>query len=396
MNLGLSKKCWLLFHRAISYSQLLGFHRPERLSPAETDEERHRRNQSWLSLCTGDVFTSLILGLPYAGNARTIPLTQSQHSLVTLLQHRLILISAKVIDRNQMGLSLSISETQAIQDEIETATKDLDETFWNSPAALMSGKISHSEYLDQIGAQCWFYQILVLLHMPLMIHSVEDVHLAKHRTACLDATRNLLKIYHIMRSDALSAFSMDKLIDYQAFVCSALLILGLLGFGGYETANQDKDRDLIRQTVTTLRHVSGTVNNPVASQALQGLESLMLLDSEHCPGQSGASCGNPFVKIMVPHVGTVTISPGEYLTSQRSTSTSPSTHMPPVFALSYDIFEQPPANFPASETPLDGGQANGSDLADNMLSEQRFIDFDWTTAIMPNFENDWAWLNDLN
>lgn len=385
-----------MFHRAISYSQLLGFHRPERLSPAETDEERHRRNQSWLSLCTGDVFTSLILGLPYAGNARTIPLTHSQHNPVSLLQHRLILLSAKVIDRNQMGLSLSVSETQAIQDEIDDATKDLDQTFWNSTAALASGKITHTEHLEQIGAQCWLYQVLVLLHMPLMIHSVEDVQLGKHRTACLDASRNLLKTYHIMRSDPLSAFSMDKLLDYLAFVCSALLILGLLGFGGYETANQDKDRELIRQTVTILRHVSGTVNNPVASQAVQGLESLMLLDSEHCPGHSNA-CGNPYIKIVVPHVGTVTIAPGKYFTDQRSASTSPPAHLPPVFALSHQMLDESLANqFATSDTAFDGGQLNGEGQADSTFSELTSIDFDWTTAIMPSFENDWAWLNDLN
>jgi hypothetical protein len=385
-----------MFHRAISYSQLLGFHRPERLSPTETEEEIHRRNQSWLSLCTGDVFTSLILGLPYAGNGRTIPLTHSQRNPVSLLQHRLILISAKVIDRNQMGLSLSVSETQAIQDEINIATKELDETFWNSPAALVSGRITHNEYLDQIGAQCWLYQVVVLLHMPLMIHSVEDVQLKKHRTACLDASRNLLRTYHIMRSDPLSAFNMDKLIDYLAFVCSALLILGLLGFGGYETANQDKDRKLIRQTVTTLRHASGTVNNPVALQAVQGLESLMLLDSEHCPGLS-TTCDNPFIKIIVPHVGTVTISPGEYLTNQRSAFTSTPIHLPPVFALSHEMLEESVANHPAtSDTVFDGEQANVSGLAENVFSELTSIDFDWTTAIMPNFENDWAWLNDLN
>ena len=39
------------------------------------------------------------------------------------------------------------------------------------------------------------HQLLVLLHMPLMIHSVEDAQLEKHRTACLDASRNLLKIW---------------------------------------------------------------------------------------------------------------------------------------------------------------------------------------------------------
>jgi len=96
------------------------------------------------------VYTSLLLGLPYAADGRTIPVAQSRHKATTLLQHHLILISAKVIDRNQMGLSLSVSRTEEIQKELDTVTKDLDETFWNSPSALASGRITHQEYLEQI------------------------------------------------------------------------------------------------------------------------------------------------------------------------------------------------------------------------------------------------------
>ncbi|KAE8448021.1 hypothetical protein EG329_009944 [Mollisiaceae sp. DMI_Dod_QoI] len=391
MNLGLNRKCWVLFHRAIAYSQLLGFHRPERISAAETEVERYRRNQSWLSLCSGDVYTSLLLGLPYAADGRTIPVMHNQHNATSLLKHNLILLSAKVIDRNQMGLSLSVSRTEEIQRELEAAMKDLDETFWNSPAALADGRITRQEYLERIAAQCWLYQILVLLHMPLMIHSVEDAQLEKYRTACLDACRNLLKIYHIMRSDPYSAFDMVKLIDYQAFVCSALLILGLLGYGGstYQAANKDKDRDLISLAITTLRQASGTVNNPIASQAVQGLETLMSLDRREQEHKPGNACVGVYARIVVPHIGTITISPGEYITNSRPEFSSPNYPLP-VFALSHDIVEgssslanQPPTL--ASSGDFDSGQANGLEF-----------DFDWTSTITPNFEDDWAWLNDLN
>jgi hypothetical protein len=403
VNLGLNRKCWILFHRAIAYSQLLGFHRPERLSAGETEVERHRRNQSWLSLCSGDVYTSLLLGLPHAADGRTIPVTQSQHNATSLLQHNLILLSAKVIDRNQMGLSLSVSRTEEIQKELETAMKDLDETFWNSSAALASGVITHQEYLEQLAAQCWLHQLQVLLHMPLMIHSVEDARLEKHRIACLDASRNLLKIYLSMRSDTFSAFSMVKLIDYQAFVCSALLVLGLLGYGGstHQPANKDKDRNLIGLVIATLRQASGTVNNPIASQAVQGLETLMLLDRGPCSQETATPCVNPYARIVVPHIGTITISPGEYFTNSRTESSLPPTHPLPVFALSHDTFQEissqvNQASTLASNAGFDNGQASGLEVGDSIQTELASIGFDWTTTITPNFEDDWAWLNDLN
>jgi hypothetical protein len=408
VNLGLHKKCWVLTHQAIAYSQLLGFHRPERLSARETDGERHHRNQSWLSLCSGDVYSSLLLGLPYAADGRTIPLAQSQKSATTLLHHNLTMLSAQVIDRNQRGLSLSVSRTEEIQTEIELATKDLDEAFWNAPATLASGRITHEEYLDQIAAQCWLYQLLVFLHMPLMIHSIEDTGLEKHRDACLDASRNLLKIYHTMRSDTYSAFSMVKLIDYQAFVCSALLVLGWLGYGSsiYQGSDQDKDRDLIRLAIATLRQASSVVNNQIASQAVQGLEALMLLGGGNCPQEATAvdadRCANIYAKIVVPYVGTIKISPGGFYTNPRpAVSTSPDTNPHLAYTLSHDVFPENsgPGSQPfalASNAGLDGEQESGLESWDNQQPELASIDFDWASALAPNFGPDWAWLNNMS
>jgi len=302
-----------------------------------------------------------------------------------------------------MGLSLSASHTEEIEKGVEAATQDLDETFWNSPAALASGKITREEHLEQIACQCWLHHVQVLLHMPLMIHSVEDIQLEKHRIACLEASRKLLKIYHIMRSDTFSAFNMVKLIDYQAFVCSALLILGLLGYGGAtrQSEPQDKDRDLIGLTISTLRQASGTVNNPMASQAVEGLETLMFLDQADCANHAPGTCVNPHAKIVVPQVGTIIITPGEYLTNSKPGSTSPSTHPLPVFALSHDTMQGDPGGFdqnfvPAASTEFDGVQASGQAYDDNMLSELPSVDFDWSSTMAPSFGDDWAWLNDMN
>ncbi|EPE25581.1 Zn2/Cys6 DNA-binding protein [Glarea lozoyensis ATCC 20868] len=393
MNLGMHRNCWMLVHRAIAYSHLLGFHRPERLTPSETEAERNCRTQGWLSVCSRDVYMSLLLGLPYAADGRTIPFVESQHNARSLLHHKLIILSVKVIDRNQMGLGLSVSHTDAIQKEIEAATKDLDDTFWNAPAALACGKITQPEYLESISAQCWLHQLLALLHMPLMIHSVEDKLLEKHRIFCLEACRNLLRVHHIMRSDASAAFSMVKLIDYQAFICSTLLILGLLGYGDatHQLTNRDKDRDLIGLTVATLRQASGTVNNPIASQAVQGLETLLSLDSNSCA--TGSACVDPHARIVVPHIGTITITPGKHITETRSQCLQPAPRPPPEFSLTHNMYD---GSFGQVNQPPIMASSNDLGFLSSPRVDEPSIDIDWTSATMPNFENDWAWLNDLN
>jgi len=403
VNLGLYKKSWVLHHRAIAQSQLLNFHRPERLFANETEIEKQTRIKSWLTLCSADVYTSLILGLPYAADGRTIPVTEIDHSATSLLQYNLIQLSAKVIDRNQIGLSLSTFSTEEIEKDLHMATKDLSESFWDSPAAFASGQVTRQEYLEQLSAQLWFYQLLVLLHMPLMIHSVEDTQLERHRISCIDASRKLLGIYHTMRSDSHSAFSMVKIIDYQAFVCSALLVLGILGYGGTgdQPMTKEKDRYLLGQTITTLRQAAGTVNNPIASQAVQGLESLMFLDREGCGSRTDTLCElGGQARIVVPQIGTITITPGEYLANSSRGCTPPAKPVP-VFALSHNVFHGASSqvgHVPTllSNVEFDSEQVDRIELGNNQHLELPSIDFDWSTAINPNFEDDWAWLNDLN
>lgn len=199
---------------------------------------------------------------------------------------------------------------------------------------------------------------------------------------------------------------MVKLIDYQAFVSAALLILGLLGYGGTRphSSKQDKDRDLIGLTVATLRQASVTVNNPMASEAVEGLESLMLLDrDEGCPyakDPTSSVCVNARARIVVPRIGTITISPGEYIIKTMPGSKSPpNSHAPPVFALSHGLSQGYRIDEVHTQAPngnLNNMQDNGFQLGDGSFMEVAAIDFDWGSALNPSFEDDWAWLNDLN
>lgn len=72
MNLGLLKMTWILNHRAISHAQLLGLHRPHRILPDETASQMTSRQETWFSLCQNDLYTSLLLGLPYATDGKII------------------------------------------------------------------------------------------------------------------------------------------------------------------------------------------------------------------------------------------------------------------------------------------------------------------------------------
>jgi hypothetical protein len=92
----------VLNHQAGSYAQLLGLHRPQRLFRNESDEERTRRHRSWLSICQADVLLSLLLGLPYYADGRTVPVSiLGETGTTSFFQLKLISLSARVIDKTK-------------------------------------------------------------------------------------------------------------------------------------------------------------------------------------------------------------------------------------------------------------------------------------------------------
>lgn len=306
-------------------------------------------------------------------------------------------LSVRAIDRTQMGLNLSPEIANDIQKDLELAASTMPQEFWGAPHALANGSVIREAYLESIAAQFWYHQIRVSVQMQ----SIQNQQLEAHRAACLEASRDLLKVYHIMRSESNSSFEMVSVIDYQAFICSALLILGMLGYGNSgsitETENQNSDQELIQLTLVALRRsAKATADTSTASQAFQGLETLTLLASrDRCSYIGGQDIeSRPYVKVIVPYSGTITVSPGYLIRDGNCTPHIPKAHPPPTFTfLDYDQTQQ----FPKETAPgVDNiGYDRSLDFG-NMESEFPPIDFDWNTVMNTNFDESWAWLTDLH
>jgi hypothetical protein len=398
MNLGLIKKAWLLIHRNISYGQILGLQSQQR-SQTESETVISRRERTWLYLCEMDLYTSLVIGLPYAANASTIHNDlHVRRGTTSWFQSRLLKLSAHIIDRNQAGHELSITLTQDLQKDAALAAYDMDRDFWDAPAELRLQRIDRSEYMERIASQVWYHHICAFIHMPLMIKSIEDPALQDHRTACLTASREALKVYHIMRSDPLAAFRLEKLIDYQTFICATLILLGQLGLGflphGSESSRYDRDRELIESTLEILRRASKTSNNFIAAQAVQGLETLATLAQSY-NSQNGKCPPNPSLNIVVPFSGTITIFPGSSIKCSRGLSAQASANMQPVFTLSSG-FSRTLQSQPSGSNHNMAVHGPEDNLGDNNVENQfPSIDFSWENMIESTTEDNWAWLADM-
>ncbi len=399
MNLGLIKKTWLLLHRTISHGQLLGLQSPQH-SQNESEAVESQRQRTWLYLCQLDLYTSLLIGLPYAMNGNLVlSETNGRRGTRLWFQSQLLKLSAQVIDRNQAGLGISTEMTEELQKNAALVAYAMDQDFWDAPADL---RIDQEEYRERITSHLWYHQIRVLIHMPLMIHSIENPGLEDHKSACLTGCREVLKIYQIMRSDPVASFSLVKLIDYQVFICATLLLLGRLASGPpYPVRSQsfhhDRDWELVESMLEILRQASETSNNSIAAQALEGLETLAsLVQGRHACPSSDSKCLNPYVKIVVPFSGTITISPGSFYKGSRASSPSRLQSSAPPISLSFNDSHQNSQSQPTEPSyDMTVDHLENGFGRDNREEEFPYINFGWENMIGVNAEDDWAWLSDI-
>ncbi|KAH7321992.1 hypothetical protein BKA65DRAFT_91840 [Rhexocercosporidium sp. MPI-PUGE-AT-0058] len=405
MSLGLLKNVWVLHHRAIAHAQLLGFHRAHRKNRDATDTLMAYRHEAWFTICERDLYTSLLLGLPYAANWQTIePSLRGERGTLRFFQYHMIRLSARILDRNQMGLETSLCNTQEIERDMISSADEMSQEFWDAPTALQSGTIDVNAYMGHLASQFWFFQAKVLLHQPLMIQSIEDHQLLYHREACLAACRETLRMYHLMRSNSMSAFNMLKVIDYQAFVCAAILLLGILGYGSTKpppiatTAENGNDFEIVEVTIENLRDASLVSNNTMAVQAVQGLDTLATLVRYSTNRARGGVCtaskedSIPYMKIAVPGSGIITISPGKLMAGDGYIASEPATLLPPpTFHLSHPSVE-PPSSQDAPITSYEQ-EPTVSSLFDTDIS---IMDMDWINMFGTELNDDWAWLADVH
>lgn len=220
-----------------------------------------------------------------------------------------------------------------------------------------------------------------------------------------------------------------------------MLGYGSCGNGGRvenENENEHSDRELLARTIATLAQAGTSLGNLVAKQAVQGLESLLQMGKGNCPRKQPegrgngdgegeeSSLANPYAKIVVPYVGVITISPGEYysaieaavdeaaetqLQTGMHTQNQTQSHGAPFsFSLerNHDHNHEEWRNGGSYHDHINTryedtgmlGQEAREVLVDaqgqrQIQMEWTSIDFDWASNLTAGFEDDWAWLNGL-
>jgi len=378
MNLGQPQKAWLLLHRAISIAQLLGLHRKVSILKTELQMSESQRQNFWWTLNELDRYLSLIMGLPYAvddvshGNQELVdngPMT------IALYRRNLSLIALRIMQRNMACPDFPPTTTT----EIDQALDDLE----NNNFQLFSSNETTEETYQYLVVRFWHNQLKAFVHLPFMLRSQAELRFPTSYHGAFSASREMLRIYHLMRLDPSSAFQICRVIDFQAFTAAMLILLGRMGqerlssvYGGAD------DVQLVDTTIKILQDASSEYGGSVATRSVKVLNKLRSILHRHSAG--GVHAETIFEKISVPYFGTIKISKGQQASTSHRDTTALEQENTQTWTSTKECEQATTVSQPIS---------NDEAASDGVFNLPQ-IDIDWNDIPSTDFDQNWDWFSE--
>jgi Fungal specific transcription factor domain len=330
INLGRPRRAWLLFRRAIGFSQLLGLHRLSSRKPANPDPQWRRQVSLWCHLFQGDRYLSLVLGLPYSVTEQFCtpyipplgaPGDMSDGEAYGL---QMTAIMAKIADRNQNPTNMPFSETMRIDQELEELAQTQPPEWWRLSSAQDAG-LSVEEHFDRRSVQFFHNQVRALLHMPFMLKTSADKKYQYSHTTALESSREMIKYYEALRAETCVGPFICKLIDFQAFTAAVMILLNLLGYSQqvqgsfgpqHDQEQNQQDSALVDKTIEILKEASKEPGGHVSAQSAKALE--VLASARHGCNGTEQEKQEGSIQISIPYFGTITLGAGKHFVTPKT------------------------------------------------------------------------------
>ncbi|KAK2829895.1 hypothetical protein FQN49_007154, partial [Arthroderma sp. PD_2] len=268
-NIGRPRKSWLLTRRGINFAQLSGLHLLNN-RPAPDDVIGIRQLHVWCGLACADIYQSSILGLPYSVPTHLLS-PQITHLLKVKKMDRgegymlrVCVPLGAIIDRNQDGGNMSLPLTLKIDQELDAMSKEMGDDWWD-PAII--NKLGHAERSSRLWSQFVYHFVRMLLHLPFMLKSNTDKRCQYCHNAALESARQTIEcykgIYDIGNGDRVFC----RVIDFQVFTATVLLIVHLFGSPFADDPQTRADWRSAMSVARLLRLDPGLPEDSVSSQS---------------------------------------------------------------------------------------------------------------------------------
>jgi hypothetical protein len=361
VNMGKPREGWHCFHRAFNSALLLGLHNQNETTP-------DRQKAIWAHIWQGDRQLSSLLGLPAAttDSHPGVSIQPAGQQIEQRIIYDLSVIAGHIIERNQNNQTADYSATLHIDQELQQCRSQIPSEWWNSlPSVDTPLKAIYG--LGIIRLQ--FYTAQKMIHLPYMLKSSIDSNYEYSRLSALDASREIMRSYQMVRTHPDLALAICDVFDFQAFTGAVVIIIDLLSQSSQlETHQEAIDWDLIHNVTLSLKSVSKAMECTVAGQAAELLATLSTF-------RASVYSGPENYEVVIPMFGKVRINCPQKRTAQ--------TEVNPLYSI--ENFQQqfiPTLEFSANSFAPFG--MTGDILSDTELG------IDWTSILNVDTNYDWS------
>ncbi|KAK9427163.1 hypothetical protein V1505DRAFT_66787 [Lipomyces doorenjongii] len=216
INMGKPRRAWATVRSTINCALLLGIHRPSQwLEPSQ--------QSLWSQAWQIDRQLSSILGVPYSVPHLHYSL-EPNLPVVVRIMNSINSIVSKISDLNQ-GMTEAPTPIEEIETEIQNCATLFPNEWWSViPADSMSFDALYSRQVCKI----YFFQLQKTLHLPNMLKTFDDPNLQTSRKITIEACRNLVSTYQVLRNSSKSALVICDLMDFIVFSAALIITIHLL------------------------------------------------------------------------------------------------------------------------------------------------------------------------
>ncbi|KAF5566243.1 hypothetical protein FNAPI_1242 [Fusarium napiforme] len=296
-DIGQPRQSWMMYRKGLAISEVMGLYRREVVSP--------RLKSIWWAFYHGDRFSSLLLGLPYGFNDAHLGPTIEPYNAPVYPEQRFVLrcasIAGKIIDRNMMPGKPSSASSMLLDEQMDTIASSMPLSWWNLPQPLPKSHAETDELRNILLLHFYFFHVRINLHLPFIVGAESISPRGSHRPACLEASRQLLKRFTLLRTKIQGFSIFDcKTSDFVGFMACVSLILCLSQPRSDEIAVPvpDEDQKLIGQVkgVFEREEKAGCMISCQCRRMLDILSGIIVDSNESSSGKLPS-------RIAIPHFG---------------------------------------------------------------------------------------------
>ncbi|ETS76234.1 hypothetical protein PFICI_11621 [Pestalotiopsis fici W106-1] len=333
-NMGSLRQSWLTNRHAMSIAQLMGIHRPNNRTQVEVIDPSTTKSNTrhmWWRIRFLDCHLSLMLGLPQSGGSDVNSLTSdalfSNDTPMGRLERMHCVIASKISERNESTSNIpDVEVTREIDVELQKTARSLPSKWWLAPSMDVTPEDTLRE-TQRLFSQVLHYNLLNQLHLPYMLRSTTNRNYEYSRITCVNASRELLSRFIILRSSNRAAYSC-RIVDFLALMAAMTLLLAHMD--GHRSGADNllahqylSDRAMIERAQENMEKLNRMNSDALSAQSADLLRRMLAIEMQ-MPGDDPPATTTTTAQVSVQPGETVVADPAD----KSEETTSVRVHIP--------------------------------------------------------------------